>query len=172
MVKRILALSLLMVGLAACGSGGGASAEADTLFITDEDRMQKCNCSNAMYTKQLKDPRLFQYVEWGEDIDSNFQNSPLCEPHGEKTRLCLDTLNSLRPVECICAVRTWSGNNRSYSTTNFVPVDSTLCKYGTWLLCHDNRDLCTTIQPQWSTPNVGWFRCYNNKGNLHGFRAI
>ena len=31
MVKRILALSLLMVGLVACGSGGGASAEAESL---------------------------------------------------------------------------------------------------------------------------------------------
>ena len=41
MVKRILALSLLMVGLVACGSGGGASAEADTLNTTNDT---KCYC--------------------------------------------------------------------------------------------------------------------------------
>ena len=42
MVKRILALSLLMVGLVACGSGGGASAEADTVNATPEPT---CQCS-------------------------------------------------------------------------------------------------------------------------------
>ena len=40
MVKRILALSLLMVGLAACGGGGGATAEADTLNVTPEPTCQ------------------------------------------------------------------------------------------------------------------------------------
>ena len=41
MVKRILALSLLMVGLAACGSGGGASAEAESL---NDRPAPSCQC--------------------------------------------------------------------------------------------------------------------------------
>ena len=41
MVKRILALSLLMVCLSACGGGGGATAEADTLNVTTDP---SCQC--------------------------------------------------------------------------------------------------------------------------------
>ena len=48
MVKRILALSLLMVGLAGCGSGGGASAEADTLNTTPATTCM-CTVTNNMY---------------------------------------------------------------------------------------------------------------------------
>ena len=161
MVKRILALSLLMVGLAACGSGGGAYADADTLFITDEDRMQKCNCSNAMYTKQIKDPRLFQHHgEWGEDIDSNFQNSPLCVPHGEKTRLCLDTLNTTPATSCLCSVT--MNVNGITTTTKLTQVSTGLCHIETWLGCLAYPDLCTSIQPQWRRGDVGSLRCIDN----------
>ena len=81
MVKRILALSLLMVGLAACGSGGGASAEADTL---NTKWIQKCNCSAAMYDKHLREHRII----FPADTSKKALITPICDPYGDKTRLC------------------------------------------------------------------------------------
>ena len=81
MVKRILALSLLMVGLAACGSGGGASAEADTL---QSKWIQKCNCSAAMYYNYLGENTISIFPA---DTSKKALITPICDPYGDKTRL-------------------------------------------------------------------------------------
>ena len=82
MVKRILALSLLMVGLAACGSGGGASAEADTLN-TLWIPTSNCNCSSVMYKEELLDD-----PNNTEDGIEYAMNNPVCKQDQYNKYLC------------------------------------------------------------------------------------
>ena len=109
MVKRMLALSLLMVGLAGCGSGGGASAEADTRNSTPAPN---CLCSVLTFTPA-----------GGHIVESKLADLSLC-----------------------------NYNVKSY------PIG-----------CAAYPELCTLIQPKWSTPNVGWLRCYINWDVMKGF---
>ena len=77
MVKRILALSLLMVGLVACGSGGGASAEADTINTVGAS---SCNCSVGMYNTRTRE----QYLTTTRRV-----STPLCDESDEyKSNTC------------------------------------------------------------------------------------
>ena len=76
MVKRILALSLLMVGLAACGSGGGASAEADPINTTGAPM---CNCSVGVR-------RFFKYIP----TTTTRVSTPLCDMSNDWGGGCTD----------------------------------------------------------------------------------
>ena len=76
MVKRILALSLLMVGLAACGSGGGASAEADTINNTGAPM---CNCSVGVH----------RFYKYSPTITSRL-STPLCDMANDWGGACTD----------------------------------------------------------------------------------
>ena len=113
MVKRILALSLLMVCLSACGSGGGATAEFASLNATPEPT---CQCS--VYQLLVKNGG---YTSPAINVSTELCNS-------ENLHLSFGCANYT--VLCNLLLKDWGSNNDGGAYTNINKNLSNL-----WVYC-------------------------------------